>query len=105
MAMRDPISMSSRDALFRGTVRIVVSSRIAKGVHHQLAVPEVATGFIVESRDGDQSEQFIVTAAHVVSDADDGSMFFIRISANPEDGALFEFRRRSRFGEMWYYAR
>ena len=103
--MRDPISMSSRDALFRGTVRIVISSRIAKGVHDQLAVPEVATGFIVESRDGDHSEQFIVTAAHVVSGADDGSMFFIRISANPEDGALFEFRRRSRFGEMWYYAR
>ncbi len=97
---------SLRDALFQSTVRIVVTSRREGSTIRLVDPPEVATGFLLQppTRVVAKPQIFVVTAAHVVEDAEDASIYFFRRVPGPDGSRLFEFRRKAFFGELWHYS-
>jgi hypothetical protein len=98
-----------RKNIFVSTVRVVIESRrdIA-GRSVRLENPEIGTACIVEvghpRHIRNRIRFYLVTAAHVVKDADEGTLLFRRQRGEAGESALFSFTRRD-LGELWYYPR
>lgn len=89
--------------MFLATVRILVSRRRegSRIVH----LDEFGTAFIVERRlSRFENVYLLVTAAHVIKDAVEGSLFFLRDEpeAKPLSLSPYEFHASQSFQEMWF---
>jgi hypothetical protein len=96
------ITSSLRYTLFFSTARVIIESRTVDGLSTQLDPAEIGTAFIVEPPSGATYSHYLVTARHVVQDAEAGSLIFLRQKQHPDDPNLFEFSS-TRLGELWYY--
>lgn len=98
---------SRRANLFASTVRVVIESRRDEaGTSVPLATPDVGTACIVEVGNPrhirNRVRSYLVTAEHVIKDADEGTLIFRREPMHPGESCLFHFTRRN-LGELWYY--
>ncbi|HEV7766224.1 MAG TPA: trypsin-like peptidase domain-containing protein [Thermoanaerobaculia bacterium] len=97
-----------REVLFWTTPRIVVESLRDGDVVSPLPRPDIGSSLILASGQiGFEKTMYLATARHVVENAEDGSVIFLR--SHPEklgkaEPKVFEFRRK-RFSELWYYPR
>jgi hypothetical protein len=91
---------SLRNSLFRGTLRIVIASERKADKINPFECADVGAAFLVAKA----QRIYVVTAAHVIRNAEDASIFFFRRRTTVDEPALFEFRRPSYFGELWHYS-
>lgn len=96
-----------RAALFFTTPRIVIDT-VRRGEEViRLTRPTVGSSLILASgRIGFEKTLYLVTCKHVVEDAEDASIIFLKGQPETVPGReprVHEFRRDKKFSEMWYY--
>jgi hypothetical protein len=96
-----------RAALFYTTPRIVVESIRDGDNVTRLARPTIGSSLILAAgRIGFEKTLYVATCRHVVEDAEDASILFLKSQAEKVaagEPRVHEYRKQKRFADMWYY--
>ena len=63
---------------------------------------EFGTAFFVEVGTYQERRQYLVTAGHVIAEAEEGSLFFLTRPTTDMPAPFIEFRKRSGFSKLWH---